>query len=58
MSSPSHPSWFNHPNNIRRRIQVMNLIIMSKTSIQCNYFEILVKRIKYCFVSFIHSFLT
>jgi hypothetical protein len=27
MSSPSHTS-FNHPNNIRRRIQVMKLIIM------------------------------
>jgi hypothetical protein len=23
MSSPPHPPWFNHPNNIRRRIQVM-----------------------------------
>jgi hypothetical protein len=28
MSSPPHPPWFNHPNNIRRRIQVMKLIIM------------------------------
>jgi hypothetical protein len=28
MSSPPHPSWFNHPNNIRRRMQVMKLIIM------------------------------
>jgi hypothetical protein len=27
MSSPPHPPWFNHPNNIRRRIQVMKLII-------------------------------
>jgi hypothetical protein len=22
MSSPPHPPWFNHPNNIRRRLQV------------------------------------
>jgi hypothetical protein len=28
MSRPPHPPWFNHPNNIRRRIQVMKLIIM------------------------------
>jgi hypothetical protein len=28
MSSPPHPHSFNHPNNIRRRIQVMNFIIM------------------------------
>jgi hypothetical protein len=28
MSKPPHPPWFNHPNNIRRRIQVMKLIIM------------------------------
>jgi hypothetical protein len=28
MSRPPHPPWFNHPNNIRRRIQVMKLIII------------------------------
>jgi hypothetical protein len=28
MSSPFHPPWFNHPNNIWRRMQVMKLIIM------------------------------
>jgi hypothetical protein len=28
MSSPPHPPSFNHPNNIRWRIQVMKLIIM------------------------------
>jgi hypothetical protein len=28
MSSPSHPPSFNHPNNIRPIIQVMNHIIM------------------------------
>jgi hypothetical protein len=28
MSSPTHPPSFNHPNNIRRRIQVMKFIIM------------------------------
>jgi hypothetical protein len=28
MSSPPHPPWYNHPNNLRRRIQVMKLIIM------------------------------
>jgi hypothetical protein len=28
MSSPPHPPWFNHPNNIRRRIKVMKLIII------------------------------
>jgi hypothetical protein len=28
MSSPPHPPWFNYPNNIRRRIQVMKFIIM------------------------------
>jgi hypothetical protein len=28
MSSPPHPPWFNHPNNISRRIQVMKVIIM------------------------------
>jgi hypothetical protein len=28
MSSPPHPPSFNHPNNIRWRIQVMKFIIM------------------------------
>jgi hypothetical protein len=28
MSRPPHPPWFNHPNNIRRRIQVVKFIIM------------------------------
>jgi hypothetical protein len=28
MSIPPHPPSFNHPNNIRRRIQVMKFIIM------------------------------
>jgi hypothetical protein len=28
MSSPPHPPLFNHPNNIRRRIQVMKFVIM------------------------------
>jgi hypothetical protein len=28
MSSPPHPPWFNHPNNVRWRIQVMKFIIM------------------------------
>jgi hypothetical protein len=28
MSSPRHRPWFNHPNNIRWRVQVMKLIIM------------------------------
>jgi hypothetical protein len=37
MSSPPHPPWFNHRNNIRRRIQVMKLIIMqfSPWSVSC-----------------------
>jgi hypothetical protein len=29
MSSPSHPPWFNDPNNIQRRIQVMKLVIIA-----------------------------
>jgi hypothetical protein len=28
MSRPPQPPWFNHPNNIRWRIQVMKFIIM------------------------------
>jgi hypothetical protein len=28
MSRPPHPPWFNHPNNIRWRIQAMKFIIM------------------------------
>jgi hypothetical protein len=28
MSRPSHPLWFNHPNNIRWRIQAMKFIII------------------------------
>jgi hypothetical protein len=28
VSCPPHLPWFNHPNNIRWRIQVMNFIIM------------------------------
>jgi hypothetical protein len=28
MSSPPHPPWFNHPNNIRWRVQAMKFIIM------------------------------
>jgi hypothetical protein len=28
MSRSPHPPWFNHSNNIRWRIQVMNFIIM------------------------------
>jgi hypothetical protein len=32
MSSPFLPPWFNHPNNIRRRIHVMKLIIMQFSS--------------------------
>jgi hypothetical protein len=27
-SRPPHPPWFNHPNNIRWRIQAMKFIIM------------------------------
>jgi hypothetical protein len=32
MSRPPHPPWFNHPNNILWRIQVMKLIIMQFSS--------------------------
>jgi hypothetical protein len=32
MSSPPHPPWFNHPNSIRWRIQVMKFIIMHFSS--------------------------
>jgi hypothetical protein len=28
MSRPPHPPWFNHPNNIRWRIQAVKFIIM------------------------------
>jgi hypothetical protein len=28
MSHPSHPPWFNHPNNIRWRIEAVKFIIM------------------------------
>jgi hypothetical protein len=28
MSRPPHPPWFNHPKNIRWRIQAVKLIIM------------------------------
>jgi hypothetical protein len=28
MSRPPYPTWFNHPNNIRRRIQAVKFIIM------------------------------
>jgi hypothetical protein len=28
MPHPPHPPWFNHPNNIRWRIQAMKFIIM------------------------------
>jgi hypothetical protein len=28
MSRPPHPPWFNHPNNIRRRIRALKFIIM------------------------------
>jgi hypothetical protein len=28
MSRPPHPPWFNHPNNIRWRIQTVKSIIM------------------------------
>jgi hypothetical protein len=28
MFRPSHPPWFDHPNNIRLRIQAMKFIIM------------------------------
>jgi hypothetical protein len=28
MSRPPHPPWFNHPNNIRWRIQALKFIIM------------------------------
>jgi hypothetical protein len=27
MSHPPYPPWFNHPNNIRRRLQAMKVII-------------------------------
>jgi hypothetical protein len=27
MSCPPHPPWFNHPNNIRRRLQAMKFIM-------------------------------
>jgi hypothetical protein len=32
MSHPPHPPWFNHPNNIRWRIQAMKSIIMKYSS--------------------------
>jgi hypothetical protein len=32
MSLPSHPPWFNHPNNIRWRIQTVKFIIMQFSS--------------------------
>jgi hypothetical protein len=28
MSRPPHPPWFNHPNNIRWRIQAVKFIII------------------------------
>jgi hypothetical protein len=28
MSCPPHPPWFNHPNHIQWRIQVMKFIIL------------------------------
>jgi hypothetical protein len=39
MSSPPHPPWFNHPKNIRRRIQVMKLIINIFNSAYFNLFH-------------------
>jgi hypothetical protein len=32
MSHPPHPPWFNHPNNIQWRIQVMKFIIIQFSS--------------------------
>jgi hypothetical protein len=32
MSRPPHPPWFNHPNNIRWRIQTVKFIIMQFSS--------------------------
>jgi hypothetical protein len=32
MSCPPHPPWFNHPNNIRWRIQTVKFIIMPQVS--------------------------
>jgi hypothetical protein len=28
MHRPSHPPWFDHPNNIWWRVQIMELLIM------------------------------
>jgi hypothetical protein len=32
MSRPPHPPWFNHPNNIRLRIQAVKFIVMQVSS--------------------------
>jgi hypothetical protein len=34
---PSHPPWFEHPNNIRRRLQIMELLIMQLSPPSCHF---------------------
>jgi hypothetical protein len=34
MSRPSHISWFGHPNNIWRRVQIMDLVIIQRSLAQ------------------------
>jgi hypothetical protein len=36
MSHPSHPPWFDHPNNIWWTVQIMKLLIMQSSPASCH----------------------
>jgi hypothetical protein len=37
MPLPSHPPWFDHSSSIRRRIHIMELLIMQFSSNTCHF---------------------
>jgi hypothetical protein len=37
MTHPSHPSWYNDPNNIRWRLQIMKHLIIQFTPVSCYF---------------------
>jgi len=38
MPHPSHPPWFDHPNNIWWSVQVMKLLIIQSSPASCHFF--------------------
>jgi hypothetical protein len=55
---PSHPPWFDHPNNIWWRVQTMQLLIMQFYTVSCHFIPLRSKCSQRKCLSFILKFIS